>query len=94
MSAPNQGGQPPDLSHLQENFNEQQVSDINTLKLFPLLTLNTFLQAKITALKELVRQSEQGSSSQSDAQEKVKSIAQRLNDLKSKATKSRLGNYN
>lgn len=47
-------------------------------------------QSKITALKELVRQSEQGS--QDATQEKVKSIAQRLNVLKSKATKSRLGN--
>ncbi|KAG4080652.1 hypothetical protein HA402_013182 [Bradysia odoriphaga] len=47
-------------------------------------------QAKISALKELVRQSEvnQGKNTAS-AQEKVKNIAQRLSHLKSKATKSR-----
>lgn len=52
------------------------------------------LQAKISALKELVRQSEedQGKNAAS-AQEKVKNIAQRLTHLKSKATRSRqIGN--
>lgn len=46
-------------------------------------------QAKITALKELVRQTDH-SQSQEAAQEKVKNIAQRLNVLKSKATRSRM----
>ncbi|XP_055526911.1 protein lava lamp [Wyeomyia smithii] len=48
-------------------------------------------QAKITALRELVRQTEsaQGKKTAS-AQEKVKNIAQRLTQYKTKATKSRL----
>ncbi|XP_065075339.1 protein lava lamp-like [Ochlerotatus camptorhynchus] len=64
-------GQTPDLSSLQENFNQQQ--------------------ARITALRELVRQTEsaQGKKTAS-AQEKVKNIAQRLTQYKTKATKSRL----
>lgn len=48
------------------------------------------LQAKITALKELVRQSEsQQGRNTASAQEKVKNIAQRLSNLKAKATKTR-----
>lgn len=50
------------------------------------------VQAKITALKELVRQSEatQGRNNAS-AQEKVKNIAQRLTHLKTKASRARGG---
>lgn len=48
------------------------------------------LQAKISALKELVRQSEEDHGKNTvSAQEKVKNIAQRLTHLKSKATRSR-----
>lgn len=48
-------------------------------------------QAKISALKELVRQSEsQQGHKTASAQEKVKNIAQRLSNLKSKASKSKL----
>lgn len=48
------------------------------------------LQAKISALKELVRQSEsQHGKNTASAQEKVKNIAQRLSNLKSKAAKSK-----
>ncbi|KAJ6632671.1 Protein lava lamp [Pseudolycoriella hygida] len=46
-------------------------------------------QAKISALKELVRQSESQGKNNAIAQEKVKNIAQRLSHLKSKASKSR-----
>lgn len=47
-------------------------------------------KAKISALKELVRQSEEDQSKNAvSAQEKVKNIAQRLTHLKSKATRSR-----
>lgn len=47
-------------------------------------------QAKITALKQLVRQSEEDhGKNTASAQEKVKNIAQRLTHLKSKATRSR-----
>lgn len=52
------------------------------------------LQAKISALRELVRQSEedQGKNTAS-AQEKVRNIAQRLTHLKTKAMRSRqIGN--
>ncbi|KAL7031456.1 hypothetical protein ACKWTF_007017 [Chironomus riparius] len=48
-------------------------------------------QAKISALKELVRQSEhQHGKNTASAQEKVKNIAQRLSNLKSKATRSKI----
>ncbi|XP_070506253.1 protein lava lamp [Chironomus tepperi] len=48
-------------------------------------------QAKISALKELVRQSEQQhGKNTASAQEKVKNIAQRLSNLKSKATRSKI----
>ncbi|XP_053682254.1 protein lava lamp [Sabethes cyaneus] len=61
----------PDLSSLQESFNQQQ--------------------AKITALRELVRQTEFAHGKKTaSAQEKVKNIAQRLTQYKTKATKSRL----
>ncbi|CRL04806.1 CLUMA_CG017859, isoform B [Clunio marinus] len=47
-------------------------------------------QAKISALKELVRQSEsQQGKNAASTQEKVKNIAQRLSNLKSKAAKSK-----
>lgn len=47
-------------------------------------------QAKISALKELVRQSEsQHGQKTASAQEKVKNIAQRLSNLKSKTSKSK-----
>lgn len=47
-------------------------------------------QAKISALKELVRQSEsQHGKNTASAQEKVKNIAQRLSSLKTKAAKSK-----
>ncbi|KXJ69645.1 hypothetical protein RP20_CCG026326 [Aedes albopictus] len=64
-------GSTPDLTSLQENFNQQQ--------------------AKIAALREMVRktESDQGKKTAS-AQEKVKNIAQRLTQYKTKATKSRL----
>lgn len=45
---------------------------------------------KISALKELVRQSEEDhGKNTASAQEKVRNIAQRLTHLKSKATRSR-----
>lgn len=48
------------------------------------------MQAKITALKELVRQSEsQHGKNTASAQEKVKNIAQRLSNIKAKTTKNR-----
>ncbi|CAO1382022.1 unnamed protein product [Diamesa tonsa] len=50
-------------------------------------------QAKITALKDLVRQSEsQQGKNTASAQEKVKNIQQRLTNLKSKATKTKYKN--
>lgn len=92
---PGSGGPgPPDISSLKENFNQQQVSSADLLDPPPPSTSsessNLLFQAKISALKELVRQSEanQGKNNAS-AQEKVKNIAQRLSHLKSKATKSR-----
>lgn len=48
------------------------------------------LQAKISALKELVRQSEEDhGKNTASAQEKVRNIAQRLTHLKSKTSRSR-----
>lgn len=53
------------------------------------------LQAKISALKQLVRQSEDEDHGKASAQEKVKNIAQRLTHIKSKVTRSRqnTGNF-
>lgn len=66
------------------NENENNINERNLTQFFP-------FQAKISALKELVRQSEsQQGRNTASAQEKVKNIAQRLSNLKSKATKSKL----
>ncbi|KAG5683098.1 hypothetical protein PVAND_012401 [Polypedilum vanderplanki] len=66
------------------------MSDDKSTPNFSALTENlSQQQAKISALKELVRQSEHGKNTAS-AQEKVKNIAQRLSNLKSKATKSKM----
>lgn len=54
------------------------------------MTSIRYFQAKISALKELVRQSEsQQGKNTASAQEKVKNIAQRLSNLKSKTAKSK-----
>lgn len=95
MSSSNPSGGPPDLSSLQDNFTQQQVLAKHiSFKLFQYKKL-TYFQAKITALKELVRQSEatQGKNTAS-AQEKVKKIAQRLTHLKSKSSRARQGGNN
>lgn len=89
------GSHPPDLSSLQDNFSQQQVGCcccelcLRGLIVGILWTFSGF-QAKITALKELVRQSEatQGRNNAS-AQEKVKNIAQRLTHLKTKVSRTR-----
>jgi golgin subfamily B member 1 len=89
MSEP---GKPPDFSNLSENLTQQQVnneseiSNLYSIDLDPMFVM----QAKITALKELVRQSEtQHGRNTASAQEKVKNIAQRLSNIKSKSAKTR-----
>jgi DNA repair exonuclease SbcCD ATPase subunit len=83
----------PNFSALTENLNQQQVC-VQCIKISPMkVKLDPIIpfQAKISALKELVRQSEsQHGRNTASAQEKVKNIAQRLSNLKSKATKSKL----
>lgn len=81
------------LANLQENFTQQQVITMVMFHILIGISLMICLllsQAKISALKELVRQSEedQGKNTAS-AQEKVRNIAQRLTHLKTKASRSR-----
>lgn len=85
---------PPDFSNLQESLSQQQVIKIYTKKWphyianFSRINNQILFKAKISALKELVRQSEtQQGKNTASAQEKVKNIAQRLTNMKSKATK-------
>lgn len=85
-------GQAHDLNSLQESFNQQQVSGANGIGVIAWLNMCfSSTQAKITALRELVRQTEsaQGKKTAS-AQEKVKNIAQRLTQYKTKVVKARL----
>ncbi|XP_058444086.1 protein lava lamp-like [Malaya genurostris] len=84
MSAPDpEGGPPPAVG---DHASGRTTPDLNTLQ-------ENFSQqqAKITALRELVRQTETAHVKKTaSAQEKVKNIAQRLTQYKTKATKSRL----
>lgn len=86
MSSSDPGGGPPDLNILKENFNQQQV--IYYSGLYKENKLYFRLQAKIAALKELVKNADR-SKNTANNQEKVKNIAQRLTHLKSKAVKSK-----
>lgn len=91
MGDPDPGGKFSDISHLKEQFNQQQVIFFYfNMLLNQFINIKIFLKAQISALKEFVRKSDQDKSSTS-AQERVNSIAQRLTQLKSKASKLKHG---